>query len=123
MYRERIDCKAHTHRTLGYLLYGGDGVVIENSYTPEAAADPVIPETIGDHFEKLMCHLAAASRTTPAPEPVGGTPRPEPSLTSQEAVRAEIERLENRLRELKAQLLPAEAVPLPPEPAARPANP
>jgi hypothetical protein len=123
MYRERIDCRAHTHRTLGYLLYGSDGTVIENTYTPDAAAEPVIPETIGDHFEKLMCRLALASRSAPAPEPAAGALRPEPSLTSSEALRGEIERLENRLRELKAQLPPAEAIPLPPEPAARPANP
>jgi hypothetical protein len=29
MYRERIDCRTHSHRTLGYLLYAQDGTVIE----------------------------------------------------------------------------------------------
>jgi hypothetical protein len=126
MYRERIDCRAHTHRTLGYLLYAADSAVIENTYTPDAAAEPIIPETIGDHFEKLMCRLALASRSapgTPATEPAASTPKPEPSLTSQEALRSEIERLETRLRELKAQLPPTDAAAVQPQPAARPANP
>jgi hypothetical protein len=126
MYRERIDCRAHTHRTLGYLLYGTDGTVIENSYTPDAAAEPVIPETIGEQFEKVMCSLTAASRGAPAAlaaEPAAGAPKAEPSLTSQEAVRAEIERLETRLRELKAQLPAADGAPAASEPAAKPGNP
>jgi hypothetical protein len=126
MYRERIDCRTHTHRTLGYLLYASDGAGIENTYTPDAAAEPIIPDTIGDHFEKLMCRLALASRSAPgtaAPEPVGGAPKPEPSLTSQEALRSEIGRLETRLRELKAQLPPAEGGAVLPEPAARLPNP
>ena len=32
LYRERIDCRSHTHRTLGYLLYAQDGNVVENVY-------------------------------------------------------------------------------------------
>src|SRR5581483_6373709 len=51
MYRERIDCARHTHRTLGYLLYGQDGSVMENVYTPDAAPEPIVPETLGDKFE------------------------------------------------------------------------
>jgi hypothetical protein len=110
MYRERIDCRAHTHRMLGYLLYGADGAVIENAYTPDAAPEPVVPETVGDHYEKLMCALGAATRNTPAAILTGG-PKAEPSPTSQEALRSEIERLEARLRELKAQLPPDNPAP------------
>jgi hypothetical protein len=113
MYRERIDCRAHTHRTLGYLLYGGDGAVIENAYTPEAPAEPVVPDTVGDQYEKLMCRLAAAQRSLPTVEPATGA-KVEPSVTSQEALRSEIERLEARLRELKAQLAPEEPEPTAP---------
>jgi hypothetical protein len=121
MYRERIDCKTHTHRTLGYLLYGADAAVIENAYTPDAPSEPVIPETVGDHYEKLMCGLAAASRAEAATTP----PKAEPSLTSQEALRSEIERLESRLQELKRQLQGAQqGMPPTTEPAAaRPATP
>lgn len=100
MYRERIDCDKHTYRTLGYLLYSQEGAILENVYTPEAPSEPIIPETVGDRFETLMCliveqdadaraALEAAAPATPA------TP---------EAIRAEIERLEARLRELNSQL-------------------
>ena len=113
MYRERIDCRAHTGRTLGYLLYGSDGGVIENTYTPDAPAEPVVPDTVGDHYEKLMCGLAATMRSAPAAPSTG--PKAEPSVTSQEALRSEIERLERRLRELKAQLPPDDVPPSSPE--------
>lgn len=105
MYRERIDCRAHTYRTLGYLLYSGDGTVIENTYTPDATAEPIVPETVGDHYEKRMCALGATMRSAPAAASTAG-PKAEPSPASQEALRSEIERLEARLRELKAQLPP-----------------
>ena len=62
LYRERIDCRSHTHRTLGYLLYAQDGNVIENVYTPEAAAEPIIPGTVGDRFEELMCVFVEEDR-------------------------------------------------------------
>ncbi len=62
LYRERIDCRSHTHRTLGYLLYAQDGNVVENVYTPEAAAEPIIPGTVGDRFEKLMCVFVEQDR-------------------------------------------------------------
>jgi hypothetical protein len=116
MYRERIDCRTHAGRTLGYLLYGADGSVIENTYTPDAAAEPVVPDTVGDHYEKLMCRLAASMSSAPAAHSATAAgPTAEPSLTSQEALRSEIERLERRLRELKAQLPPDTAPPGAPE--------
>jgi hypothetical protein len=99
MYRERVDCRAHSTRTLGYLLYGKDGNVIENTHTPEAPAEPVVPETLGDQYEKLMCTLA--SQRPPelrAPPSAGASPR-----TAQE-IRDEIEWLEARLRILHEQL-------------------
>jgi len=63
MYRERIDCALHTHRTLGYLLYAQDGGVLDNVYTPEAPAEPIVPETVGDRFENAMCTLVARERS------------------------------------------------------------
>ncbi len=62
LYRERIDCRSHTHRTLGYLLYAQDGNVIENVYTPEAAAEPIIPVTVGERFEEVMCAFVEQDR-------------------------------------------------------------
>jgi hypothetical protein len=116
MYRERVDCTQHTYRTLGYLLYAQNGSILENVYTPDASAQPIIPETVGDRFETLMCLIveqdqlsrAAAEDTVP---------------TTPDALRAEVERLEARLRELKEQLsgsAPATPETVPVEPSAAP---
>ncbi|PWT76480.1 MAG: hypothetical protein C5B46_01105 [Proteobacteria bacterium] len=99
MYRERVECRAHSMRTLGYLLYGKDRNVIENTHTPEAPAEPVVPETLGDQYEKLMCALA--SQRPPelrAPPSAGAIPR------SAQEIRDEIEWLDARLRILREQL-------------------
>jgi hypothetical protein len=100
MYRERIDCRTHSNRTLGYLLYAQDGTVIENMHKPDAEAEPIIPETVGDQFEKLMCALSV-ERTAESKALSAGTgsvPR------SAEEIRQEIDALEARLRILQEQL-------------------
>ena len=97
MYRERVDCRAHKTTMLGYLLYATDQGVLENVHTADATAEPVIPETVGDQFEKLMCNLApqiALEHKTVA----ATMPR-----TAGE-VRDEIDFLEARLRLLREQL-------------------
>jgi hypothetical protein len=97
MYRERVDCKSHTQRTLGYLLYSRDGTIIENVHKPDAEAEPIIPETVGDRYEKLMCSLVdrlAEPRTAGA---ASAAPTPE-------QIRQEIDWLEARLRILRDQL-------------------
>jgi hypothetical protein len=99
LYRELIDCRSHTHRTLGYLLYAQDGNIIENVYTPEAAAEPVIPGTVGDRFEELMCVFVEEGRA--AREEAA---RQASDAAAADALRAEIERLEARVRELESQL-------------------
>jgi hypothetical protein len=100
MYRERIDCRAHTYRTLGYLLYAKNGSVIENMHTPDATAEPIIPETVGDRFDRVMCALApqvlAAQKA--ATEAAITTPR------TVEELRQDIESTEARLRILREQL-------------------
>ena len=113
LYRERIDCRSHAHRTLGYLLYAQDGNIIENVYTPEATAEPVIPGTVGDRYEELMCVFVEEDR-----EAREETARQaaDPAIT--DALRAEVERLEARVRELETRLREA-AGPLP-APAQRP---
>lgn len=105
LYRERIDCRSHTHRTLGYLLYAQDGSIFENVYTPEAAVEPIIPATLGDRFEELMCvfveeeHAAREEAARQAADPAVA-----------DALRAEVERLEARVRELEARLREAAAL-------------
>jgi len=99
MFRERIDCRSHTHRTLGYLLYAQDGSIIENRYTPDAAEEPVIPETVGERYEQLMCMFVEDARRARSQ---AATELGDPALA--DALRAEITRLELRILELEAQL-------------------
>jgi Surface-adhesin protein E len=100
MYRERIDCRAHTQRTLGYLLYAKDGAVLENVHQPDVEAEAIIPETVGDQYEKLMCALVAEQ----TPDTPTAYPGPESITRSAEEIRQEIEWLEARLRILHQQL-------------------
>jgi uncharacterized protein YceH (UPF0502 family) len=93
MYRERIDCKARTFRVLGYLLYGQDGNVLENVYTPEAEAEAIAPGTVGERYESIMCGLLAHGAQTGQPT--------SPELHE---LQAEIQQLESRLRVLKERL-------------------
>lgn len=104
MYRERIDCEKHTYRTLGYLLYSQDGAILENVYTPDAAPEPLVPETVGDRFETLMCLIVEQDEASRAAVE-------ETAPTTPEGMRVEIERLEVRLRELKERLRNEAAAP------------
>jgi uncharacterized protein YceH (UPF0502 family) len=99
LYRERIDCRSHTHRTLGYLLYTQDGNIVENVYTPEAAAEPIIPATVGERFEELMCVFVEEDREA---REEAARQASDPAVA--DALRAEIGRLEARVRDLEAQL-------------------
>ena len=61
--RERIDCKEHTLRLLSYLYQDAQGVVFEYVAESEKESAPIIPETVGDWFEKALC----ATVGNPAP--------------------------------------------------------
>ena len=61
-YRERVHCRDHTLRTLSWQLFADEGAVIESSTAPEAEAAPIVPETVGDRFQELVCGLAEARR-------------------------------------------------------------
>ena len=99
MYRETIDCGRHTLRTLGYLLYAQDGSVLENVYTPEAPSAPIIPETVGDRFEKLMCVFVEQAQASQAKVRAELPPEANPA-----EIRAQIERVEAELEALRARL-------------------
>ncbi len=69
--RERIHCGQHTLRLISYLYYGLDGSTIE--YVPEAEKEgtPIIPDTLGDAFERHLCErVVAKARQTPQAEEV-----------------------------------------------------
>jgi uncharacterized protein YceH (UPF0502 family) len=104
MYRESIDCARHTYRALGYLLYSQDGSVLDNVYTPEAAPEPIIPETVGDRFETLMCVFVEQAKLSQA-----NVQAELPREASATQIRAQIERLEAELAALRAKLREAEA--------------
>jgi uncharacterized protein YceH (UPF0502 family) len=89
MYRESMDCARHTYRTLGYLLYSQDGSVLDNVYSPDAAAEPIIPETVGDRFESLMCIFVEQAKLSQS------------SAQSEVAAPAEIDA---RIQQLEAEL-------------------
>ena len=57
LYRERIHCAEHHLKLLSYLLYTPAGEVVE--YVPAREGDPapIIPDSLGDMFEKTLCPL------------------------------------------------------------------
>jgi hypothetical protein len=57
IYRERIHCAEHTLKLISYLLYATDGSTIEYIASHEGEAAPIIPDTVGDVFEKTVCGL------------------------------------------------------------------
>lgn len=57
LYRERIHCNEHTLKLISYLLYAADGSTIEYIASHEGDAAPIIPDTVGDIFEKTACDL------------------------------------------------------------------
>lgn len=57
LFRERINCAEHTLKLISYLLYAADGTTIEYVAANEGEAAPIIPDTLGDIFEKTACDL------------------------------------------------------------------
>lgn len=57
LYRERIHCAEHTLKLISYLLYAPDGGTIEYAAGHDGEAAPIIPDTLGDVFEKTACEL------------------------------------------------------------------
>jgi hypothetical protein len=102
MYRERINCKQHRVTTFGYLLYSADGTPLENVYTPDAEASAIVPETVGDRFERIMCAMVAS-------QPESSPPTTSDSATAKKTegsdeLRKEIDRLELQLKRLRERL-------------------
>jgi len=53
--RERIDCAEHTARLVSYLYYSAAGETVEYVASSDAEAAPIIPDTVGDAFERALC--------------------------------------------------------------------
>lgn len=57
LYRERINCTEHTLKLISYLLYSPSGEPAEYVSSAEGEATPIIPDSLGDVFEKNLCAL------------------------------------------------------------------
>lgn len=57
LYRERIHCVEHTLKLISYLLYAPEGDLAEYTPSKEGDAAPIIPDSLGDVFEKALCPL------------------------------------------------------------------
>ncbi|MGH8678239.1 MAG: surface-adhesin E family protein [Burkholderiales bacterium] len=62
LYRERIDCRARTLATLGFLFYSDDNRVLQNVYIPSARAVPIVPESAAEQFSDALCPEVAAQK-------------------------------------------------------------
>lgn len=101
IYQERIHCRNHTLKSLGWQLFAADGAALEGATTTEGEAISIVPETIGDRFQSAMCELVEARRRQQAE-----FAREEALLTAKrkelETLRAEVERLEESVARLRA---------------------
>lgn len=55
--RERIHCGEHTAKLMNYLYYSASGEPIEYMTLDDSPATPVIPDTVGDAFDRVLCPL------------------------------------------------------------------
>lgn len=108
VYQERIHCQDHTLRVLAWQLFAEEGAMQESS----AAADPeptaIVPETIGDRFQEVMCAMVTARRQRDA-----DIARDEAALSLKrkelEALKSEIEKLEARMEQMRNAEAPSPA--------------
>lgn len=56
--RERINCREHTLRLLSFLYHDAQGAQLEYVADADKAEAPIIPDTVGDQFEQVLCALA-----------------------------------------------------------------
>jgi hypothetical protein len=104
LYRERIHCAEHTLKLISYLLYTPTGELVEYAPTKEGEAAPIIPDSLGDVYEKALCPLVLKKQ--------------EEARQKAEAEAAEKMEAEEKTR-LKTEADSA-AVTTPPQPAAAP---
>lgn len=55
--REKIHCGEHTAKLMSYLYYTAGGETIDYVAQDESPATPVIPDTVGDAFDRVLCPL------------------------------------------------------------------
>lgn len=55
--RERIHCAEHTAKLVSYLYYSATGETIDYVAQDDSEPAPIIPDTVGDAFERVLCPL------------------------------------------------------------------
>jgi hypothetical protein len=55
--RERIDCGEHSAKSLSYLYYSAEGETLDHVAQDDSAAVPIIPDTVADAFDRVLCPL------------------------------------------------------------------
>lgn len=53
--RERIHCGEHTAKLVSYLYYSAAGDTVEYVPRDDSEPMPIIPDTVGDAFERALC--------------------------------------------------------------------
>jgi hypothetical protein len=108
--RERIHCGEHTARLLSYLYYSASGETLEYVSQEEAAPMPIIPDTVGDAFDRVLC-------------PIVWRKQEEQRIKAEQAAAdAELRQAIRKPAEgvapaVSAPVVPAPVVPAPPKPA------
>lgn len=94
LYRERIDCRARTLATLGFLFYTDDNRVVQNVYVPAARAVPIVPESAAEQFSDVLCpELAAQKNKAKQPQ--------DPKAADLRKLEDELRTLEESIRRLR----------------------
>lgn len=65
--REQIHCTQHTLRLLSFLYHDAAGGVIEYVSEAEKEGVPIIPDTVGDVFERVLCAMTQPETAPPQP--------------------------------------------------------
>lgn len=55
--RERINCMEHSAKLMSYLYYSPSGETLEYVAQDDSAPVPIIPDTIGDAFDHVLCPI------------------------------------------------------------------
>jgi len=82
MYRERINCAEHTLKPLSHVIHAASSAVIEQ-VAAESEAAAIVPETVGDVFEQMLCPILKSRHEEPPSKP---QPQPLPPAKVKERV-------------------------------------
>lgn len=110
LFRERIQCKVHTILQLNWLLYDGQGRLLDQLPASETDPHPIVPDSIGDAFAEKLCPMRPVSPNAPgASDDTGLTVIPRKPLTPVPAPKAPLAPSKPQLTPAKPATSPAPA--------------